>query len=46
MATYGILRVEKLKKLTNLKGSLMHAFREQDTPNADPARKGQNILLT
>lgn len=30
----------------NLKGSLMHARREQYTPNADPSQKENNILLT
>lgn len=46
MASYGIFRVEKLKKVANLKGSLMHAFREQETPNADPEKRATNILLT
>lgn len=46
MPSYGIFRVEKLKKVANLKGSLMHAFREQETPNADPQRKSENTLLT
>lgn len=46
MASYGIFRVEKLKKLSNLRGSLMHAFREQETPNADPTRLNENTLLT
>ena len=43
---YGIFRVEKLKTMGNLKGSLKHAFREQDTPNADSRRTLYNIRLT
>lgn len=43
---YGIFRVAKLKTMGNLKGSLMHARREQDTPNADPTLTPSNILLT
>lgn len=46
MASYGIFRVERLKKLSNLRGSLMHSFREQETPNADPTRLNENTLLT
>lgn len=46
MASYGIFRVEKLKKITNLINSLKHAFREQSTPNADPDRTPSNVLLT
>lgn len=46
MASYGIFRVEKLKKISNLRGSLMHAFREQKTDNADPSRTPDNVLLT
>lgn len=46
MASYGIFRVEKLKKISNLRGSLMHAFREQITPNADSSRRADNVLLT
>ena len=44
MSGYGIFRVEKLKTMGNLAGSLKHAFREQYTPNADPYR--DNFLIT
>lgn len=39
---YSIFRVQKLKSATALRGSLKHAFREQDTPNADPSRISHN----
>lgn len=32
--------------MANLRGSLMHARREQNTPNADPAMTKNNVLLT
>lgn len=35
---YAILRVEKLKTLGQIGGSLAHTFRTRDTPNADPER--------
>lgn len=43
---YGIFRISKLKTMGNLIGSLKHARREQYTPNADPARTVDNLLLT
>ena len=39
---YAILRVQKLKTNNAVRGSLRHAFREQNTPNADPARLDDN----
>ena len=39
---YAILRVQKLKTNTAVRGSLKHAFRAQDTPNADPSLEGEN----
>ena len=43
---YGIFRVEKLKTMGNLQGSMKHALREQLTLNADPKRLKDNVLLT
>lgn len=43
---YGIFRIAKLKKVANLVGSLMHAFREQETFNADPDKLKDNVLFT
>lgn len=43
---YGIFRIAKLKTMANLTGSLKHARREQETPNADPNRLADNVLLT
>ena len=34
---YAILRVQKLKSSAAVHRSMKHAFRAQDTPNADPA---------
>lgn len=39
---YAILRTQKLKSGQAVRRSLTHAFREQDTPNADPDRLGDN----
>lgn len=39
---YAILRVQKLKHPASVRRSLKHSFREQDTPNADPAKAIQN----
>ena len=39
---YAILRVQKLKTNTAVRGSLRHAFREQNTPNADPSKDHEN----
>lgn len=36
MAHYAILRVQKLKSAVAVRRSMKHAFRDQDTPNADP----------
>lgn len=43
---YGIFRIAKLKTMGNLKGSLAHARREQDTPNANLELMSGNLLLT
>lgn len=37
-----ILRTQKLKHRSEIRRSLKHAFREQDTPNADPDRLDDN----
>lgn len=42
MAGYTILRVEKIKTAGSLAAALAHAFRERETPNADPERSAQN----
>ena len=39
---YQVLRVQKLKSLTSVRRSLKHAFRTQDTPNADPSLRDKN----
>lgn len=39
---YVILRTQKLKSGHAVRRSLAHAFREQDTPNADPTRASEN----
>jgi hypothetical protein len=39
---YAILRTQKLKSPQAVRRSLLHAFREQDTPNADPAKTPEN----
>lgn len=40
---YAILRIEKHKTPGTLGGALQHALRERETPNADPARKADNL---
>lgn len=45
MSRYAILRTQKLKATGAVWRSLKHAFREQPTPNADPARTAQNAHL-
>ena len=42
---YAILRIQKLKATGAVWRSLKHAFREQPTPNADPAKAAQNAHL-
>jgi len=43
MATkYAILRTAKLKSAASMRGSLRHAFRAQNTPNADPELTPEN----
>jgi len=42
---YAILRVQKLKTDTAVRGSLKHSFREQNTPNADPERQDDNTHI-
>ena len=39
---YAILRTQKLKSPVAVQRSLKHAMREQDTPNADPAKTPDN----
>lgn len=45
MSNYAIMRVEKLKTTGNIGGSGQHAFRERETPNADPRRCADNLTL-
>lgn len=42
---YAILRLQKLKSGVAVRRSLKHAFREQETPNADPTRMRDNTHL-
>lgn len=42
---YAILRLQKLKAGVSVRRSLLHAFREQPTPNADPNRLGANTHI-
>lgn len=42
---YAILRTQKLKSVVAVRRSLKHAFRDQDTPNADPARVLDNTHI-
>lgn len=42
---FAILRTQKLKSGIAVRRSMKHAFREQDTPNADPARNQENTHL-
>lgn len=42
---YAILRIQKLKHPQAVRRSLAHAFREQDTPNADPNRISENTHI-
>jgi hypothetical protein len=39
---YAILRVQKLKSPVAVRRSMLHTFREQDTPNADPQHTPDN----
>jgi hypothetical protein len=45
MPDFAILRTAKLKDSRSLSGSAEHTFRERDTPNADPRRTPQNVIL-
>jgi len=42
---FAILRLQKLKAGVSVRRSLLHAFREQQTPNADPDRLQANTHL-
>lgn len=39
---YAIMRCKKLASAGSVASSLRHCYRERETPNADPARTGQN----
>ncbi len=45
MSQFAILRVQKLKSVIAVRRSIKHAFRAQDTPNADPERTPDNTHL-
>jgi len=40
-----IIRIQKLKSPVAVRRSMAHAFREQDTPNADPSRTPENTHI-
>lgn len=42
---YAILRTQKLKAVQAVRRSLMHAFRDMETPNADPAKTPDNTHI-
>lgn len=42
---FAILRTQKLKSVYSINRSLKHAFREQETPNADDERRDDNVSL-
>ncbi len=42
MSNFAILRMQKLKSFVAVRRSMKHAFREQETPNADPERLSEN----
>jgi len=42
---YAILRTEKLKAVQSIRRSLMHGFRDMETPNADPERTPDNAHI-
>ena len=42
MSNFTVLRMQKLKSIIAVRRSMKHAFREQETPNADPARLNEN----
>lgn len=42
---YAILRTQKLKAVQAVRRSLMHAFRDMDTPNADPDKTPDNAQI-
>ncbi|ALS97788.1 MobV family relaxase [Lacimicrobium alkaliphilum] len=46
LKSYGIFRLEKLKSIGEVRRSLMHVFREQETPNADSSKYhlNQNLI--
>lgn len=45
MSKFAILRVQKLKSPKSVRASMKHAYREQDTPNADATRTPDNDLI-
>lgn len=44
MPNFAIMRSKKLSSLGTVASSLKHAYRERETPNADPARTPENDL--
>ena len=42
---YAILRTQKLKSKQEVRRSLKHSFRAQETPNADPDRTPENTHI-
>lgn len=42
MGSYAIMRCKKLNRMGTVAAALQHAYRERDTPNADPSRTQDN----
>jgi hypothetical protein len=42
---YQILRLQKIKSVYSLRRSMAHTYRDQATPNADPARLAHNQMV-
>ncbi|EAU9893984.1 plasmid recombination enzyme [Salmonella enterica] len=42
MAAYAIMRCKKLGSMGSVAAALQHAYRERETPNADPSRTPEN----
>lgn len=45
MSKFAILRTQKLKAVQSVQRSIKHAFRDQETPNADPEKAESNTHI-
>lgn len=45
MPNFAILRIQKLKSPKSVRASMKHAYREQNTPNADATKTPDNDLI-